>query len=66
MAPGLTVTDMATRLLGKAGIEQMAKRTPLRRAGTPEDVAKAVLFLASGDAAWITGQVVQSSGGLEL
>ena len=66
VAPGLTVTDMATRFLGAAGIEQVAKRTPLRRAGTPEDVAEAVLFLASGDAAWITGQVVQSSGGLAL
>lgn len=66
VAPGLTMTDMATRFLDEAGIEQAAKRTPLRRAGTPEDVAEAVLFLASGDAAWITGQVVQSSGGLAL
>lgn len=66
VAPGLTVTDMATRFLDEAAIEQTAQRTPLRRAGTPEDVAEAVLFLASDDAAWITGQVVQSSGGLAL
>lgn len=66
VAPGLTVTDMVTGVLDEAAIGQVAGRTPLRRAGTPEDVAEAVLFLASGDAAWITGQVVQSSGGLAL
>ena len=66
VAPGLTITDMAHEFLDAAAIEQTARRTPLRRAGTPEDVAEAVLFLASDNAAWITGQVVQSSGGLAL
>ncbi len=66
VAPGLTITDMAREFLDAAAIEQTAQRTPLRRAGTPEDVAEAVLFLASDNAAWITGQVVQSSGGLAL
>lgn len=66
VAPGLTITDMAREFLDEAAIEQTAQRTPLRRAGTPEDVAEAVLFLASDNAAWITGQVVQSSGGLAL
>ena len=66
VAPGLTLTDMANEFMDEAAIEQTAQRTPLRRAGTPEDVAEAVLFLASDNAAWITGQVVQSSGGLAL
>ena len=66
VAPGLTITDMAREFLDEAAIEQTAQRTPLRRAGTPEEVAEAVLFLASDNAAWITGQVVQSSGGLAL
>lgn len=66
VAPGLTITDMAHEFMDAAAIEQTARRTPLRRAGTPEDVAEAVLFLASDNAAWITGQVVQSSGGLAL
>ena len=66
VAPGLTVTPMLAANMDPAGIEQTARHTPLRRAGTPEDVAEAVLFLASSQAAWITGQVVQSSGGLSL
>jgi 3-oxoacyl-[acyl-carrier protein] reductase len=39
---------------------------PLRRAGTPSDVAKAVVFLASEDASYITGQVLAIDGGLSL
>jgi 3-oxoacyl-[acyl-carrier protein] reductase len=41
-------------------------RTPLRRAGTPEDVAGAVAFLASDDAAWITGQTLIVDGGFSI
>jgi 3-oxoacyl-[acyl-carrier protein] reductase len=36
---------------------------PLKRLGTPEDVARAALFLASDDAAWITGVIVDVAGG---
>jgi NAD(P)-dependent dehydrogenase (short-subunit alcohol dehydrogenase family) len=65
VAPGITETDMS------AGIPQemldgMIAQTPLGRLGRPEDIAKAVAFLASDDASWITGQVLQSSGGLML
>jgi 3-oxoacyl-[acyl-carrier protein] reductase len=54
-----------------AGIPQemldgMIAQTPLGRLGRPEDIARAVVFLASDDASWITGQVLQSSGGLML
>ena len=41
-------------------------RTPLRRAGTPEDVAGAVAFLVSEDAAWITGQTLVVDGGFSI
>ena len=44
----------------------MIAQTPLGRIGQPEDIAKAVVLLASDDASWITGQVLQSSGGLML
>jgi 3-oxoacyl-[acyl-carrier protein] reductase len=40
--------------------------TPLGRVGEPADVARAILFLISDEAAWITGQVLQSSGGFQL
>ena len=65
VAPGITETDMS------AGVPQemldgMVAQTPLGRIGRPEDIARAVAFLASDDASWITGQVLQSSGGLML
>ena len=66
VAPGMTLTPMLAANMDQQGIDQVASHTPLRRVGTPEDVAEAVLFLASEQAAWITGQVVQSSGGLSL
>jgi 3-oxoacyl-[acyl-carrier protein] reductase len=40
--------------------------TPLGRAGTPEDIAKAVAFLVSDDAGFITGQVLSVDGGLVM
>ncbi len=66
VAPGLTVTDMADEFLDEAMVKDVVARTPLQRAGTPEDVARSILFLASDDAAWVTGQLLQSSGGLAL
>jgi NAD(P)-dependent dehydrogenase (short-subunit alcohol dehydrogenase family) len=60
------MTPMLEANMNQQGIEQVASHTPLRRVGAPEDVAEAVLFLASDQAGWITGQVVQSSGGLSL
>jgi 3-oxoacyl-[acyl-carrier protein] reductase len=67
VAPGMTETEMIADLA--ADPERMrtyVASTPLGRVGQPEDVARAILFLASDEAGWITGQVVQSSGGFQL
>jgi 2-hydroxycyclohexanecarboxyl-CoA dehydrogenase len=47
-------------------LERVARSYPLRRLGTPEDVAPAVLFLASDQAAYITGQTLSVSGGYTM
>ena len=63
VAPGLVDTDM-TRALGAGAAEEWETRIPLGRLGTPEDVANAVCFLASDEAAYITGQVIAVNGGM--
>ena len=65
VAPGLTKTDMSAGVPQEM-VDGMIAQTPLGRIGQPEDIARAVAFLASDDASWITGQVLQSSGGLML
>ena len=65
VAPGLTQTDMSKEAPDEM-IQAMVSQTPLGRMGKVEDIAKAVAFLASDDASWITGQSLQSSGGLML
>ena len=63
VAPGFVTTDMTDGLSDQLK-EGMMKLIPLARAGEPEDVAKAVLFLASDDASYITGQVLHVDGGM--
>lgn len=65
VSPGLTQTDMGDDVPDEA-VKGMIAQTPLGRIGQPADIAKAVAFLASEDASWITGQDLQSSGGLML
>ena len=60
VAPGLIETDM----IANAPVEEIKKVIPMRRLGKPEEVAALVRFLASDDAAYITGQVITISGGL--
>lgn len=65
VAPGFVETDMTASL--PQDLKDMAIRmTPLGRAGTPEDIAKAVAFLASDEAAFITGQVLSVDGGMVM
>jgi len=65
VAPGYIETDMTADLPDKAK-EAMVSQIPLGRAGTPEDIAAAVVFLASDQAAYITGQVLHVSGGMYM
>ena len=65
VAPGLIATDM-TSVLPEKVVEEMAAGIPLKRAGQPVDVAKAVLFLVSDDAAYITGQTLNVDGGMVM
>ncbi len=61
VAPGITETDMM-KAVPKAVIEPMIARIPLRRLGQPEDIANAFVFLASDDASYITGVVLNVDG----
>jgi 3-oxoacyl-[acyl-carrier protein] reductase len=63
VAPGLTNTDMARSLPPKQ-LEEMIKQIPLRRIAEPEDIAGAVVFLASSDASYINGAVLAVDGGV--
>ena len=65
VAPGYIDTDM-TAVLSESVRETMVSGIPLGRAGTPEDVANAVLFLVSDDASYITGQVINVDGGMVM
>ena len=65
--PGATETEGATSAGVTAGSDyekMFIANTPLGRRGQPEDIAKAVVFLASDDAAWITGEQISVSGGM--
>ena len=62
VSPGLTETDMVAGADEMIGM--MVAQTPLGRLGTPDDIAGPVVFLASDDAAWVTGQALHASGGL--
>ena len=65
IAPGFIMTDMTTSL-PDAVKEAAMKVIPVRKFGTPEDVAKAICFLASDDAGYITGQVLCVDGGMAM
>jgi 3-oxoacyl-[acyl-carrier protein] reductase len=63
VAPGFIESDM-TNALPAAAKDAMLSRIPLKRPGKPEDIAEAVLFLASDASAYITGQVLPVDGGM--
>jgi 3-oxoacyl-[acyl-carrier protein] reductase len=65
VSPGLIETDMTTDLVEKHK-RSITEQIPLKRFGTPEDVAGVIAFLASEDAGYITGQVIRVNGGLYM
>jgi 3-oxoacyl-[acyl-carrier protein] reductase len=65
VTPGLIETDMTTAITNKAQAD-WASAIPLGRLGAPRDVAAAVCFLASDEAAYITGQVLAVNGGMYM
>jgi 3-oxoacyl-[acyl-carrier protein] reductase len=65
VAPGFIDTDM-TRALGEAQREKLVERIPLGRLGSPDDIAHAVVFLASREAGYITGATLHVNGGMYM
>ena len=65
IAPGFIITEMTNQLSEEVKAE-WAKRIPLRRGGTPEDVANIATFLASDMSSYVTGQVIQVDGGMNM
>jgi 3-oxoacyl-[acyl-carrier protein] reductase len=65
VAPGFIETDMTEAVVNAAG-KEIKKKIPARRLGQPADIANAVLFFASDEASYVTGQVIRVDGGLTL
>ena len=65
IAPGFIITDM-TAALSEDVRKQWAAQIPLRRGGTPEDVANVATFLASDLSSYVTGQVIHCCGGMNM
>ena len=65
VAPGFVATHILDTIPEKV-LEQLKERVPLRRLGTPEDIANVYAFLASDEASYINGAVIEVSGGLTV
>ena len=65
IAPGFIITDMTAKLSDEIK-EEWCKKIPLRRGGTPEDVANIATFLASDMSSYVSGQVIQVDGGMNM
>ncbi|MFB3881409.1 MAG: SDR family NAD(P)-dependent oxidoreductase [Armatimonadota bacterium] len=65
IAPGVVETELMLKPLERRR-DNLMKRIPLRRFARPEEIARAVLFLASDDASYITGEIIRVAGGMGL
>ncbi len=66
IAPGGIETPGGTKALGKEALEQFVQNVPLKRFGMPKEIANTVIFLASEDSSYITGQCIVVDGGYTL
>ena len=65
VAPGMTETDMTASVRSDSNmLEATIGQTPLGRVGKPEDIAGTIVALSRAETSWVTGQIIQSSGGL--
>ena len=64
IAPGLTQTEMMLRSTPEDALQETLNRICMRRVGQPEEIANAVLFLASNLSSYITSQVLRVDGGM--
>lgn len=65
VAPGFTMTEM-TEGMDQKFVKPWIDMTPMGRAGTPDEIATVVSFLATDDAKWVTGQIIQAGGGVMI
>jgi len=63
VCPSMTKTEAVSEMLSEEFEKRVVKAYPMRRLGTPEDIANMVLFLASDRASWVTGQAISVNGG---
>ena len=66
LAPEMIMTETNQQWIPADAQRALAEAHPLRRLGTPEDVARAALFLASDESSWISGVIVDVAGGAVL
>jgi 3-oxoacyl-[acyl-carrier protein] reductase len=64
VAPGPTATALFLRGKSEELVQKMSKQAPLERLGQPEDVARVVSFLVSGEGGWVNGQTLRVNGGI--
>jgi 3-oxoacyl-[acyl-carrier protein] reductase len=63
LAPETILTDKNDRNIPDEMKQTLIEMHPIRRLGTPDDVARAALFLASDESSWITGEIIDIAGG---
>ena len=63
VAPGFTETDLTRQVLGQAGMEEVSEQIPMKRLAQPREIADVVMFLASDNNSYLTGQNIIVDGG---
>ena len=66
IAPGVIWTRMHEKMTSQEELKELVKRIPMGREGKPEDCAGTVVFLASNEGSYITGQIIEINGGMQM